>query len=111
MKGWLKLIIALVVAAAPFSLDAFTTSASDKDNASNSGKPKALTFNKDIAPILHNKCAECHRPGEAAGFSVLSYKDVRPWARSIKEKVVTRQMPPWHADPHVGRWANDRRLT
>ncbi len=110
MKGWLKLILVVMMAAPIFTV-MFTTSASDKDKSDNSAKTKAVTFNKDIAPILHNKCAECHRPGEAARFSVLSYKDVRPWARSIKEKVVTKQMPPWHADPHVGRWANDRRLT
>jgi hypothetical protein len=72
---------------------------------------KNVTFNKEVAPILFKSCAECHRPGEAAPFSVLSFKDVRPWAKSIKEKVVSRQMPPWHADPHVGRWANDPRLT
>src|ERR1700752_3414741 len=72
---------------------------------------KAVTFNKEIAPILYKSCAECHRPGEAAPFSVLSYKDVRPWAKSIKEKVVRREMPPWHADPHVGKWANDPRLS
>ncbi len=72
---------------------------------------KNPTFNKEIAPIFFKRCAECHRPGEAAPFSVLSYKDVRPWAKSIKEKVVSRQMPPWHADPQVGHWANDPRLT
>ena len=72
---------------------------------------KAVTFNKDVAPIFNAKCAECHRPGEAAPFSTLTYKDVRPWAKSIKEKVVTREMPPWHADPHFGQFANDRRLT
>lgn len=72
---------------------------------------KTVTFNKDVAPIFYKSCADCHRPGEAAPFSVLNYKDVRPWAKSIKEKVVNREMPPWHADPHVGRWANDPRLT
>src|SRR5262244_3437411 len=72
--------------------------------------PKNVTFNKDVAPIFFKSCAECHRPGESAPFSVLSYKDVRPWAKSIREKVVSREMPPWHADPHVGEWANDRRL-
>jgi hypothetical protein len=72
---------------------------------------KQPTFNRDVAPIFFSSCAQCHRPGEAAPFSVLSYKDVRPWARSIKEKVLTREMPPWHADPHVGQWVNDRRLT
>ncbi len=71
----------------------------------------AVTFNKDVAPILFKNCAECHRPGEAAPMSLLSYKDARPWARSIREKVVSREMPPWHADPHVGQFSNDRRLT
>ncbi len=70
-----------------------------------------ITFNKDVAPIFFKSCAECHRPGEAAPFSVLTYKEARPWAKSIREKVVNRTMPPWHADPHVGTWANDRRLT
>jgi hypothetical protein len=72
---------------------------------------RSATFNKEVAPILFKSCAVCHRPGEAAPFSVLSYKDVRPWAKSIREKVATREMPPWHADPHVGQWANDARLT
>jgi mono/diheme cytochrome c family protein len=72
---------------------------------------KSVTFNRDVAPILFKNCAECHRPGEAAPMSLLSYKDARPWARSIREKVVSRQMPPWHADPHVGEFANDRRLS
>jgi hypothetical protein len=70
-----------------------------------------LTFNKEIAPIFFKNCAECHRPGQTAPFSALTYKDIRPWAKSIREKVLTREMPPWHADPHTGQWANDRRLT
>jgi hypothetical protein len=72
---------------------------------------KVVTFSKDVAPIFFNNCAECHRPGEAAPMSLLSYKDARPWARSIKEKVATKQMPPWHADPHYGQFSNDRRLS
>ncbi|HXI93005.1 MAG TPA: thiol-disulfide isomerase [Blastocatellia bacterium] len=98
--------IALIslIAAAVYALPAI--------QASGSGPAaKNVTFNKEVAPIFYKSCAECHRPGEAAPFSVLSYKDVRPWAKSIKEKVVSRQMPPWHADPHVGRWSNDPRLT
>jgi mono/diheme cytochrome c family protein len=70
-----------------------------------------VTFNKDIAPLFFKNCAECHRPGENAPFSALTYKDVRPWAKSIREKVLSREMPPWHADPHIGQWTNDRRLT
>jgi mono/diheme cytochrome c family protein len=79
--------------------------------ASGSKELAAVTFNKDIAPIFYKSCAECHRPGEASPFSVLTYKETRPWAKSIREKVLNRTMPPWHADPHVGEWANDRRLT
>jgi mono/diheme cytochrome c family protein len=72
---------------------------------------KNLTFNKDIAPIFFKSCAECHRPGEAAPMSLLSYQDARPWAKSIREKVASKDMPPWHADPRTGHWANDRRLS
>ena len=77
----------------------------------NSTIAKNPTFSKDVAPIFNKNCATCHRPGEAAPFSTLSYKDVRPWAKSIREQVSKRQMPPWHADPHVGQWSNDRRMT
>src|SRR5262245_36390532 len=80
-------------------------------NAGAKNKGKAVTFNKDVAPIFFKNCAECHHAGEAAPFSVMSYKDVRPWAKSIREKVVNREMPPWHADPHVQEFKNDRRLT
>ncbi len=73
--------------------------------------PKVVTFTKDVAPILFKSCAECHKPDDIAPFSVLSFKDVRPWAKSIKEKVVTREMPPWHADPHFGQFENESRLT
>ncbi len=82
-------------------------------NASSDNKPSAkdVTFAKDVAPIFFKQCAECHREGEVAPFSVMSYKDVRPWAKSIREKVASREMPPWHADPNHGQWLNDRRLT
>ncbi|MCI0525108.1 MAG: cytochrome c [Acidobacteria bacterium] len=72
---------------------------------------KDITFTKDIAPIFFKNCAECHHAGEAAPFSVMSYKEVRPWAKSIREKVASREMPPWHADPHYQQFSNDRRLT
>jgi hypothetical protein len=70
-----------------------------------------VTFNKDIAPIFFNNCVQCHRAGEIAPMSLVSFKEARPWARSIKEKVVSGVMPPWHADPHYGEFANDRRLS
>jgi mono/diheme cytochrome c family protein len=84
-----------------------TTNASDKTSA----PAKDVTFNKDIAPIFFKSCAECHRAGEVAPFSVMSFKDVRPWAKSIREKIISKEMPPWHADPAHGEWINDRRLS
>ncbi|HEX4947809.1 MAG TPA: thiol-disulfide isomerase [Blastocatellia bacterium] len=76
-------------------------------------KPTApkVTYTKDIAPILYKNCVECHRAGEIAPMSLMTYQETRPWAKSIREQVVSRQMPPWSADPKVGQWANDPRLT
>src|ERR1700720_4472828 len=60
------------------------------------------TFTKDIAPIFQKSCQTCHRPGQMAPMSLLTFQDVRPWIRSIKQRVVAREMPPWGIDPHVG---------
>jgi mono/diheme cytochrome c family protein len=69
------------------------------------------TFTHDVAPILYQRCVECHRPEAMAPMSLLTYDDVRPWARAIKQKVVSRAMPPWGADPAVGTFANDPSLS
>jgi hypothetical protein len=74
-------------------------------------KSNNATFTRDVAPILYKNCVACHRPGEAAPMSLITYKEVRPWARSIREVVVDREMPPWFADPQYGHFANDRRLS
>lgn len=71
----------------------------------------AVTFNKDILPILEKNCQSCHRPGEIGPMPLLTYEGARPWAKSIKSAVVTRKMPPWFADPKYGHFANDRRLS
>jgi hypothetical protein len=71
----------------------------------------ALTFSKDVAPILYSKCVHCHRPGEIGPMSLLTYQDVRPWAKAIKSKVVSREMPPWGADPQYGHFRNDASLS
>src|SRR5262245_48000026 len=71
----------------------------------------APTFARDVAPILYKHCATCHRKGEIAPMSLLTYEEVRPWAKSIREKVSEGAMPPWHADPAHGRFKNDRRLS
>src|SRR6266403_28941 len=69
-----------------------------------------LTFSRDIAPLLKTNCSACHRPNDMAPFSVLTYRDLQPWIPLIKEQVKTRQMPPWHADPRFGDFANSSRL-
>ncbi len=69
------------------------------------------TFSKDVAPIVYEKCAECHRPGSMAPMSLMTYEDIRPWARAVKQRVVHREMPPWGADPAYGPYANDPSLT
>lgn len=71
----------------------------------------APTFTKDVAPILYQRCLECHRPGEAAPMSLRNYQEVRPWAKAIKQQVATHSMPPWDADATVNKFSNDRRLT
>ena len=62
----------------------------------------SVTFSKDVAPILQRSCQNCHRPGEIAPMSLLSYQEVRPWARAIKTRVASREMPPWHVDKTIG---------
>lgn len=74
-------------------------------------KSTAVTFTKDVAPIIQKNCVACHRPGEVAPMSFMNYREVRPWAKSIREKVVSREMPPWFADPEYGEFSNDCRLS
>jgi hypothetical protein len=72
-----------------------------------------VTFARDVAPILQRSCQNCHRPGAIAPMSLLTYQDARPWARSIKQKVVAREMPPWYVDRNIGiqKFKDDPSLT
>jgi hypothetical protein len=76
------------------------------------GRPAtaAVTFSKDVLPILQKNCQSCHRPGQIGPMSLLSYKDARPWTKAIKAAVLTKKMPPWFADPQYGHFNNDRSL-
>jgi hypothetical protein len=97
-----RALIAMTILSSPFTFGA------------ESDKPVTdATFSKDIAPILERSCQNCHRPGSIAPMALLTYKDARPWARSIKEKVVRREMPPWHIDRNVGitKFKEDPSLT
>jgi hypothetical protein len=91
--------------AAAFSLAAAPVGAQTPGNAA--------TFAKDVAPILQAKCQDCHRAGSMAPMSLVTFEETRPWARSIKERVSTRQMPPWHIDRAVGvqKFKNDMSLS
>ena len=84
---------AAVVAVAALGLVALPAGAAAQDE---------VTFTKDVTPILQRSCQECHRTGSIAPMSLLTYEETRPWARSIREKVVTRSMPPWYIDRNIG---------
>ncbi len=92
---WLP--VSLIISAAFISTTAFAAS-----------EP---TFHKDVEPILQKACQECHRPGEIGPMPLLTYEQARPWAKGIKSAVVQGKMPPWPADPHFGKFSNDRSLT
>ncbi len=81
------------------------------DNATNEARP--ITFSKDIAPILQRSCQSCHHAGTSAPMPLVNYNEARPWAKAIREAVVTRNMPPWHLDKTVGirHYKNDRSLS
>ena len=72
-----------------------------------------VTFTKDVAPIFQEKCQECHRKGSMAPMSLVTYDEARPWAKSIRQRVIARQMPPWHIDKNVGvaKFKNDISLS
>ncbi len=95
----LSIILAIIVAVG------FLASTNTDDEKSR------VTFSKEVAPILFKHCAGCHRPDDLAPMSLLTYKEARPWARSIREKVVNRDMPPWPADPQYGEFSNDVSLS
>src|SRR5215813_1375255 len=70
-----------------------------------------VTFSEHVAPIVFNRCATCHRPGEAAPFSLLSYEDVRKRGKLIASVTQSRYMPPWLGTSEMGAFRDDRRLT
>jgi mono/diheme cytochrome c family protein len=79
--------------------------------AQQTGPGPVPTFAKDVAPLLYKNCVSCHRPGEMGPMSLVTYQEARPWARSIRDRVVARSMPPWFADPHYGTFSNDPTLS
>jgi peroxiredoxin len=70
-----------------------------------------VSYAREIAPMLQQKCVHCHSPGNIGPFAMSNYRKVRGWSEMIREVVLAKRMPPWHADPHFGTFANDRSLT
>lgn len=95
------LVVGLAVMAVPIVAGANENPAGDS----------VPTFNSDVAPIVFENCSSCHRDGQVAPMSLTSYAEVRPWARAIKAKVVSREMPPWFADPRFGHFKDVPTLT
>lgn len=94
--------------AAVFALGALAWPAAPK---AQDPRVAAPTFSRDVAAIFNAHCVSCHRPGEIAPMSLTSFESSRPWARAIRKAVEARTMPPWYADPTIGEFANDPRLS
>jgi hypothetical protein len=103
-----KRAFALTAILSLISLAAF---AGASPNTTNNTDTKAATWSDGVAALLHEKCAACHRPGQVAPMSLLTYDEARPWARSIRSAVTSRTMPPWFANPEHGTFVEDPRLT
>jgi hypothetical protein len=91
---------------------AISTPAVAADSSEKTGSA-AITFSKDVAPIFQERCQECHHKGAMAPMSLVTYEETRPWAKAIRERVIRRQMPPWHIDRTVGvqKFKNDISLS
>ena len=81
-----------------------------KSSSAPSDQTSVTTFNKDVLPVLQQNCQVCHHPGGVAPMSFTTYSGTRPWAKAIKDAVISRKMPPWFADPHVGEFRNAPKL-
>src|SRR5579872_776128 len=103
-----------VFAGCAFAALAGSAMAAEISNSANAtAAAKAVTFAKDVAPIFQERCQECHRKGSLAPMSLVTYEETRPWAKAIRQRVITWQMPPWHIDKTVGvqKFKNDISLT
>ena len=111
VRGWRAAARMLTVAFIVVMVS--TTAVIGEEQAAPSARGGEVTFAKDVAPILQRNCQNCHRPGQIGPMSLLTYRDARPWARSIKQRVQTREMPPWFIDRDLGvqKFKNDVSLT
>src|SRR5262245_52917971 len=101
----------LLALAVSLLISALWVSASGDQSPASTTANGTVTFTEHVAPILYNNCVTCHRPGEAAPFSLITYEDVVKRATLITTVTKSRYMPPWHAEPGFGEFADERRLT
>src|SRR5438105_5333678 len=101
---WKRMILVALLAVGIAGMTASMKATVGEDSSS-------VTFYKDVLPVLQKNCQTCHRPGEIAPMSFLTYKDTRPFAKAIKTATLNRQMPPWFADAGYGHFKFDRRLS
>ena len=101
-RRWFRASRAATLTALGASVAAVATLLTPRVAALGADTSSTVTFTKDVAPILQQSCQSCHHPGTAAPMSLITYEDVRPWAKSIKARVAAREMPPWHLDKTVG---------
>jgi mono/diheme cytochrome c family protein len=104
------LLTLAAVAALAFSLVQVGSRAVSREPAAANGAKPKVTYAGQVARIIQENCQTCHHPGTAATIALLTYDDVVSWGDMIKEVVTDQRMPPWHADPHFGKFSNDRRL-
>src|SRR5688572_23709056 len=104
-------VATLLFSAQPVTYASTFAQGASADKQASAASSQAPTFTKDVLPILQRSCQSCHRPGTPAPMSLLTYAEVRPWARSIKTKVTNREMPPWHIDRTIGEYSNDPSLS
>src|SRR5438094_9895874 len=111
-SGWRRnsSLLGVVVVAAAATMTQAAVRAQDSSAAAGD---RQVTFTRDVAPILQRSCQTCHRPGMMAPMSLLTYQEARPWSRSIKAKVASREMPPSLIDNHAGiqKYKNDPSLS
>ncbi len=99
MRYWLLLALTVLILIPDSTTHGQNTAAAD------------VTYSRDVAPLFNSNCVYCHRPGEVAPFSLMNYKEARPWAKSIRQAVLNRRMPPWQADSQHGSFQGDRMLS
>jgi peroxiredoxin len=100
-----------VLAGKPVSVPMTQAPGCPISRAQHVSRPARVSYCKDVAPILQKRCQVCHRPGQVAPFSLMSYHDASGWAGAIREVIEAGRMPPWGANPKHGTFANDPSLT